>query len=920
MIKHGRTGRGFLIITSILYVLVFLFYYNSYDLDMHHVPARIERPLSTITGNVMSDGSTVERRFSSATVNPGDTVTVYLDVTISQGPQSHTYYAIEEYVPSSLTIVSSGTGSKNGHTIRWIYINDTEQAPSVTYSYTVNVPSAGNHDFDGIFWIEGMSSDATTEGDTRITASSCTPTGPEYCDGQDNDCDPGTPDGSDESWYSQPCDGPDSDLCKEGVFQCVSGNKVCSDNTPNTAEICNDNKDNDCDGNTDMQDTDCWECTDNGDCDDGLFCNGDEYCSGHKCYTTPRVIDDNVDCTVDSCDDGSDTVIHTPDNSYCSNGLWCDGQETCDAVNGCTAGTAPDCSDQYSCTDDYCNESGDKCQHSKNDNNCAAGESCEPVYFGAPDGCGIISGCTGAQDGTLCDDGIYCNGVDECQSQACVNVGPAVDCDDNVPCTDDVCSESAKDCVHAANNALCDDGKWCDGNEYCDASAGCLNGTAPSIDDNVDCTVDSCDESNDVVVHTPTDSLCDNSLWCDGQETCDAADGCQQGTAPDCSDQYSCTDDSCNENANRCDNIANDASCPSGESCAPLYFPDNTGCGAIVDCTGQPDGTLCDDGVYCNGVDECQSQACVNIGPVVDCDDGESCTDDMCNESAERCDSIPIDDDGDSYDICSGSNQDCDDSRASVNPGESENCNNGRDDDCDGQTDINDSSCSFCTSGDKQLCPKQQGVCSGSKETCTEDGEWPGCGTSVYSSWNSKYQPQETSCDGKDNDCDGKVDEGCSSSTSTRSSSSTSSSTSTGTTTTRTRTTTEDTSSQTGSTARTRTTPESENQSQSVRAGSSRSSEEGEKAISDEQPKTIDEVLDENSKSNNTMFYILFAVLIFIGIGLLFYFKKRKINFNPPPGPPQYRMLGQGQPPPPQSLDSDQQKIMEMQQQLRGFR
>ena len=33
-----------------------------------------------------------------------------------------------------------------------------------------------------------------------------------------NDCSDQTPDGSDEPWYGQPCDGDDADLCADGVL------------------------------------------------------------------------------------------------------------------------------------------------------------------------------------------------------------------------------------------------------------------------------------------------------------------------------------------------------------------------------------------------------------------------------------------------------------------------------------------------------------------------------------------------------------------------------------------------------------------------------------------------------------------------------------------------------------------------------
>ncbi len=68
---------------------------------------------------------------------------------------------------------------------------------------------------------------------------------PDICDGLDNDCNPATPDGSDDASVGVPCDGPDADLCTEGVWTCSGGALACSDATDDLAEVC-DGLDNDC--------------------------------------------------------------------------------------------------------------------------------------------------------------------------------------------------------------------------------------------------------------------------------------------------------------------------------------------------------------------------------------------------------------------------------------------------------------------------------------------------------------------------------------------------------------------------------------------------------------------------------------------------------------------------------------------------
>lgn len=86
---------------------------------------------------------------------------------------------------------------------------------------------------------------------------------------------------------------------------------------------------------------------------------------------------------------------------------------------------------------------------------------------------------------------------------------------------------------------------------------------------------------------------------------------------------------------------------------------------------------------------------------------------------------------------------DCDETDPSVHPGAEEACNR-VDDDCDGKTD----------EAVVKNCPKREGVCAGTTVQC-RDGSFPSCDASDYG---PEYETNETSCDARDNDCDGTVD------------------------------------------------------------------------------------------------------------------------------------------------------------------
>jgi subtilisin family serine protease len=275
----------------------------------------------------------------------------------------------------------------------------------------------------------------------------------------------------------------------------------------------------------------------------------------------------------------------------CTTDPQCSDGQFCNGVERCVSGacqpgTPLTCDDSVSCTFDSCNEVADRCDHNPNH--------------------------------TTCNDGTFCNGIEFCHPTSGCQPGPPPACDDLILCTTDTCNASTDSCQHAPSDAACDDGAFCNGVEFCDSVGGCQPGAPPDCNDGVGCTVDTCDEAIDDCVRTTDEAICNDGLLCNGMEVCNPTSGCEAGSPPTCDDGIACTADTCNATQNACEHA--------------------------------PVASACDDGSFCNGVETCDELlGCLGgVGP--NCDDGDECTGDACNESNHDCDHVPLpdtDSDGD---------------------------------------------------------------------------------------------------------------------------------------------------------------------------------------------------------------------------------------------------------------------------------
>lgn len=129
-----------------------------------------------------------------------------------------------------------------------------------------------------------------------------------------------------------------------------------------------------------------------------------------------------------------------------------------------------------------------------------------------------------------------------------------------------------------------------------------------------------------------------------------------------------------------------------------------------------------------------------------------------------------VDEDGDGF---SEEDGDCDDGNPAINPGASDTPNDGIDQDCNGTDNSSpslcDNSCSYAGDGfcDDGGFEAEYGVCSLGTD-CSDCGvryDYDGDGSDSLQDCNeldSSIHPlAEEICDGKDNNCDGTIDEGC---------------------------------------------------------------------------------------------------------------------------------------------------------------
>jgi len=399
---------------------------------------------------------------------------------------------------------------------------------------------------------------------------------------------------SDDAGASSTSDAGDASAGNDGETGVISPSPVCDGcritgicvpagvrRPSNPCEVCDPSRDSTTWSNRD------------GACDDGLHCTVDDACTDHRCSGTPRACDDDIACNGHStCDEASGQC--TAAENQCPAGQHC-------IVTSDTCSTTCDgCVIDGICVPEGTERPGNPCLV------CQPGTS-DTAYTSAP--------------GKLCGEpATECSGADTCDVAAVCQPNHLLA---DTPCGSDARSSCA---AHDAcdgqgactarlqpDNTPCPDASFCTSAETCQGGV-CQPGAVTSCPGGQTCdpTLDAC-RCSDVecniggtCVAAGTSDPNNVCFWCDPTVSADAYTPHNGAACGDTTDTVCDRHDVCNEFGACSPNFAStDTVCSAGNECsAPSNCDGNGGCPT-------PESIdLCDDGIFCNGIERCVGGVC----------------------------------------------------------------------------------------------------------------------------------------------------------------------------------------------------------------------------------------------------------------------------------------------------------------------
>jgi MYXO-CTERM domain-containing protein len=568
----------------------------------------------------------------------------------------------------------------------------------------------------------------------------CNPNSPEVCDGQDNNCngevDEGDPGGGGA------CDTMQQGICAQGTRHCAFGQIICQRDLSPTIERCNGLDDN-CDGRVDELNPDGFRPCETGEpgaCNEGLT-----RCTDGHVVCAPR--QDRTDEVCDHIDNDCDGLV---DEGNPQGGAACNtgGTGVCsEGHTACVRGQLA-CIPNQAAGIELCDGLDNDCDGNVDEGNPQGGAVCTTVGVGR---CG--------QGITRCDTNhLVCDAVNQPQDETCN--GEDDDCDghvdEDVPGVGVACEGGA--C--GAGTMVCSFGQMvCRGNgrghpETCngqdDDCDGLVDEEAPGV--GIDC------QTGQPGVCALGSTICANGqIGC--QPRAEPADEQCNGLDDDCDghtdeDDPGGGDDCVTDQPGACE--AGRTVCRNGRvQCRSIAQPQAETCNGMDDnCDGRvdegnPGGDVsCDTGQQgecSHGVLACQAGA-------LECVPQQQPQPEICDGLDNNCDGQVDEDDPGGGNrcatglngICGAGIQHCVQGEVLCVPGNGEQVEvcDGADNDCDGNVDESDPQAGEdCDTG-------RPGVCAAGVQACVA-GELV-CQLTA--------QPSPEVCNGRDDDCDGQVD------------------------------------------------------------------------------------------------------------------------------------------------------------------